>query len=1175
MGRIAGILGGGSLFPDVGPLQALPPVRPPEEDEGGNIVGNFFGDVKDAAVGLSQLVGNVAHDVFIKAPQQLFGSDQDFATDDIAKALPGALVDQVKQWGNPGKYLTEHPGFALLDLITLGSGAGKLAQAAGTKAIAGTAAEASARLATETVGRAAGTRLGLEALAESRPLSAGLDLARRILPKSETRVLGEELVLHTPAANPVRRALTSPIERMTTAPLGQLEQEAAELAERVAIAGKRIAPGDKLYSERLTKLVNEARARGATKVYRAPVTNLHLRRAANKVVGAHMTEFLSRRGEDLTAVQQTLKPLVEEGLTDQAAAAFQRLDVPDEVLAGIGPHSAEGATAGLRSTAEGAPGGLATVARPTLGDPLAAFDEMAASTDTLAQRVAEVARPTRDWVEGLREQAAELQAAGGEVYPELARELALSERALQSLYRPVTLEAEEKAGRVVSTLERTQENMRLVTQERFTNPIIEAGIRTPGELYERSYLGLRHRTGARYDKTLGDFQGGRDVLELDDTLAARGIAPPIYFPHIDARRLRFSDFLKSRKAEGAKLAAQAGHLKRDTAYLLDKELYVRDPVEAYSRRAARALRAEETARFVEAVSTKFGRPIASMDELGPAEAVWAPEGVRRYFRGKIKLEDEIADLMGAGLSSEEALAGALKEVFAGKADEIAREYVGVTKKGVKLYAIPRTVADQIELHTKLRMGKGVRLFWDAPTNAWRAVLLPLSPRWLVNNTLGNAVFLRMQGGQLRGVLAQLDKEYAAALQKIPGIKEAEGGFASNIAQFSEHLGSAGRSKAGQAITAAKSSRAGRAVQKATDRSRWLNSVTEDAFRREAYLTALERQQVRGAAERISRVFWSSKRRLEDIARRGVSPEMANKALEEANKFFGDYKTLGPVERNVIRRFLAPFWGFYRHVLRLSASYPLEMPLRTEVLRSLADVTKDMIDALGPVPEWAENAAAIGEGAEAGDVRFLSTRGANPLSLIGELADDPFRAALSAAHPIPKIVYERATGRSSFTGREFSDPDVVSGGFGSDERFRIGTDEAGNQTATPVDKVTPGLLEHLLQQFPPYQDLKEAIGGGSTYTASGLLDVLNGKGVITDPETGEPRYPKPGLEQLGELFGLNTFDVNVPEYQERLRDQQLAAIKDYIRRTGGTAPQAAGLSAARPGSIASLLSAPLF
>jgi hypothetical protein len=1161
-----GLLGGLNYGPGGKPK----PQNKTEED--GNIVTNFLGDVVDTVKGLGSLVWAGVSDVgkgLADLVDPILPGDWDFdyKTDDIFVNATGwdpldpqrssqtrSAIGQDLAYrygplfqGDIGKFLDraeDHPGLLALDVLSAGSGIGKLAQTAGKSALVSRAGEVG------RVGEIATTALDLAKAAGRKGIpgaikggldelvAAGDDLgflgetARRILPGSEKTLLWEggkpELVETTGHINPLRRGLGAPLRKLTREPIDDLVKESNRLTGLVKDGTATF--GEAQEASRLAAVVDVAKQAGVTTAFKEGLpSNTLLRKATNKLVGEMYTGNLRHRAEDMAAVSEPLKALDADDLA-RAPYSFQNLDAPETSLS---PEAA-GSGGGLAVATDTRP--LATLRQ---ADPLQTYESLGRGPleTTISERVSAAAKPTADHLLELRSRA-----AGGDVTPELGREIALTERALRATLEPAFMEAEEKLGRVVTPLERAKELERLAVQERWTNPMITSGMWSPAQLHERAFLALRHRMGAKWDRTAKTITGGPDVLDVDDALAVAGDTAPIYFPHVDNRRIRPLDFTTSRASVGSKRYAKAGHEQRNTMYLLDKDLWLKDPMEAYRRRAARAVRWEETADFAETVAGRFGRPIHHTDELTPGEAVWAPEGIRQHVSTRATLYDEADDLMSRGLSRDEALAEALKNVVAHNADEME----AAAAKGFQMYAIPKVVADQIEAHVKLRGPRGIRLFWDSPINLWRSMVLLGSPRWIVNNVLGDAVFLKMQGARFRDVWATIGKRNEELLRQIDGIDEvSHAGMYGDVGQYTEHLGSAANTRAGTFIQYLKGSKGVRGVRKIGDASSRTNALIEDAFRRASYIKALERQQIAAGVRKSVHFFERSKTRLRKMAEAGFTPKMVESALKEAEDFFGNYHGLGPFERQIVRRYAFPFWGFYKHTLKLSASFPGNFPGRANVLRGLSMATQELMAEMGPVPEWLEGALPLGAGQD-GEDNFLMTRGANPLSFVQELADDPAQALMMATNPWAKVFLEQAQGRSALTGREFSDENTIQP-FGSDQQFRIDP-ETGE--ALPVDKTAPGIFEHLLQQLPQYTLLKDALAGGATYDTASLLDLVGGNGVIRDPATGEPKYEESTLDSLLPFLGVNTTGYDLEGYQDRLSDEQKAALKAYQRRRGG-------------------------
>src|SRR5262249_34269315 len=147
-------------------------------------------------------------------------------------------------------------------------------------------------------------------------------------------------------------------------------------------------------------------------------------------------------------------------------------------------------------------------------------------------------------------------------------------------------------------------------------------------------------------------------------------------------------------------------------------------------------------------------------------------------------------------------------------------------------------------------------------------------------------------------------------------------------EYQTKLGSAAQSTAGRFAEATANSTPITMLRRARDFMGRLNGGIEGAFRKASYLKGGDQATSTATLRRTGMSFWNSKQRLEEIALHGVEPKIAEAAATEMNRFFGDFSKMSPVEKNVIRPYIAPFWGWYRHVARLVLTLPFEYPGKT-------------------------------------------------------------------------------------------------------------------------------------------------------------------------------------------------------------------------------------------------------
>ncbi|HET9672873.1 MAG TPA: hypothetical protein VFQ40_08515, partial [Actinomycetota bacterium] len=328
------------------------------------------------------------------------------------------------------------------------------------------------------------------------------------------------------------------------------------------------------------------------------------------------------------------------------------------------------------------------------------------------------------------------------------------------------------------------------------------------------------------------------------------------------------------------------------------------------------------------------------------------------------------------------------------------------------------------------------------------------------------------------------------------------------------------------------------VRRYADFMKKMNTNFENAYRTVGFVEGLRKADAKANVTRTARKFWRSKEGMERMLAEGITPERAAQGLDYMNEIFGDYSTYSPIERGVVRRFIFPFWGFYRHMLKLMIKMPFEYPAKTQVMHAMSQLNQDLREEFGPIPSWMDGMVPFGAETQGGMQRFLSVAGPNPFNVFMD-------TGLGLFHPILKAGFEQLTGRDAYTGREFSDPDVFQP-FGSQDRYRIIRGPGGVPVdAVPVDKVVPALDIALLSQIPQYDMLRQLAAGGRAYDTSGILESATGGGPTT--AEGEPVAPYGPGTAAQRLLGASTYNYDLASYQERLaRERENALMEAYER-----------------------------
>lgn len=740
---------------------------------------------------------------------------------------------------------------------------------------------------------------------------------------------------------------------------------------------------------------------------------------------------------------------------------------------------------------------------------------------------------------------------------QLKKAIALS----QHLWEGVTdeLRTVQSGGAINASEWRIKANdFRVANWSATTDRLLLEGGLSIDSVFDNAYMAMRYQHGAKAGK-LG-LEGGPSALELDQDLARAGEMAPMYYPHMAEDTLpQRGQFLERKGGGSATSPTRDVNLKRNTGELLRTMKYSKNAREVFRVRAAQTARMQERMDAMFDMVQKGGRPLRPGELAGPGEVEFAPSLVKRLVSQHNQMLDSLAhDPSGKDLSA------LLESLTDSNADTLSR--LIANGGDIERFAIPKVMADRLRQHSPipvLQQNGAVDILFGTPQQLWRSMTLSLRPAWMTNNLLGNVSFLKLQGGKLSDVARYaLDSRFRERAKQAlrvgtpddPG--RVTGGMYAGTKSLpkaydtSTLLGSAAnriqRSHVGS------QSRLGKVFGRVSSWTQSMNNSMEDAFRVASGLTEAEKEAYRVGIRTSAKSFWTSKQMLEDAARVGVTERGYGKIVDGINKYMNDYSTLGPLERNIIKPYIAPFYSFYKHSAKLLFAMPFDHPAKAELLRLISESDQDRMRAEGidpdNLPGWLAGGALFTGKDEAGQARFLGTGGINPFN-------GPIQSPVNLLGPAWKMLYEQKTGRSLFTGQDFTDPNVVPGGpYGGNFRIEVGPD--GKPMPVAIEGgPAPGLFEHLLQQVPQYDMVKDLIAGGSTYDTSTLLDAIRFRlgdpdtPVPTDPETGEPFSPKDILGTMGKLLGYTQYDRDLEADEERAIDEKAAALKAWLKKNG--------------------------
>lgn len=1128
----------------------------PKKKSVGGFLGNIWGDVGETVHGLTALGGMAVNDI-VGLGQEAFSlgkAEPEFKIPQVVRGLDDMVDDYIDIYKPGGKKLGDYayndPLSAVGDVLTLatlgGYGAAKGAQVASKLGVAeGLAKKILPGIGTEAAEISlAGVRPVLEpATGLIMPAARELNPVKRFIRENiYDRALSYPIAKEADQYDALLRKANL-VKDVDDRAFKSLLADANRVKENIVDAAenynKGIGPGYK----------------PLTRVYYKPVADHMVKRAADKLIGLHGSKFIRKRNDHIKAFEDFFHARTKgknAPFTSEDLANFHKV-----------AHLESAPSLGRRTVAE---------IRQMVSDPLTAARAFGISED-VSENLAKRLAPHIERLDKLVAEGADQV------------EIASADRYIQALGERINIQAAIERGEDVDKYAEAMSDLRLMVDERLTNPLMAHGAvgmdytTALDRMYAPRRKMLHHGASKRAadldldPHAVPDLDGGdpfdlEDLmekkgigLEMDDELLREGMQAPIYFPHIDPMRVKTMDFLMGKSRQGA-LRGTTPFMKRWGGHLFEegkdgKLMFVgiTDPVEAYTRRVSQVTKYLETYDMIQHIANRFGRKLTGADlaKLGNGEVLYSPGLVRAYVGTRIAAEDELAEALAkSGGAMEDMTAEAITAAI----DKTAQK-IDPLKMG-DVYALPKAVADRLDSFTKLRFGWRARMYWDAPINLWRSFVLAGSPRWVLYNLLGNITFLKMQGGRLSDVARLgVSKLWQTKIKKLIGGVEGQGGFYgatrdliestgedisagvhggffSGTNQYQTHYGAAENTGIAQMYKLAQQTKPVKLASRFAHNVREFNEHLEETFRMGSFLQGVrDAEKLRGAGVR----FLSSENSIQKLMRDGLSEADAMKALDEVNYFFNDYNALSPMERNIVRRFIAPFYSFYKHTVKLMLSYPFTHPIRSNMMNKLTQLTNEIND-IGMVPDWLEGAVPTGNLGQPDDpmaTRFLTARGVNPFTNLGQ---SPEQMLFGAMNPFLKTGYEQITGTSTLTGEPFTAPDVFTP-FGSDQQYRIDPD---TMTVEPINRVAPNLGTHLASSIPQFVLLRDLAAA-----AQGQLGSRYGTGqVVSQPGGEEPKFPKSGLQELAQFAGLSSTDYGLLPYQIRRLQEEQDALRGMLR-----------------------------
>lgn len=661
---------------------------------------------------------------------------------------------------------------------------------------------------------------------------------------------------------------------------------------------------------------------------------------------------------------------------------------------------------------------------------------------------------------------------------------------------PAHLREAVTAGRALSE----KASARMVIAGKVTPETAQAVATRPGEVIHG---------GSRFDPKAGAF-----TTPDPYTPTGKGV----YLPDIPVDRLTRT----AAKAAGQFGRITAEPVKQSHGFLLLTGNLVTDsrlPVYATQKAVAASLHPRFVDDFVKRFGAREGGPSGKL-AVGPraVEALKAdPDNVvlisRRALLDGMRAGD---DLPAGKFLSEDDLSGA----FIGKGQLAAAEELLRTGKARDVIAVPKAAAETIRagMVAPSRVARGL----DTALNAWRAGILAFAPRWYVNNLFGNT----LQYGILAG------RDIAAIRQAArPAFRKA----------IPERIAASTLARDARGNLAGRMGSEQGALSSMAERGFEMNQWMEAHLRRGAYLAA---------SKKVLRSEGTKARRLSDadLARliETMPDELKLEAIRKTELFMGDYRRLSQFERSVLRR-VFPFYSWLRVIGKLTASLPLQHPLRTEAIAlasKMGTATENPEDWMRPF--WQRGRINLPGGLA------IRTTGANPFATwggavaalgTGDVGGALNELASGSFNPLIRIGGEQFAGRNLFTGQDITAPpgwEDTAAQFG---RRPVRWNEATGRFDSV--EIKPSLATSILEAVPLVSNVRAAVAQGrQPYDVIPTTDLLLGRRPDWQMYRPEPKTPSgtrriPGVSALGAYLGVPVVGVD--------RAAEFRAYLDMLRR----------------------------
>lgn len=475
--------------------------------------------------------------------------------------------------------------------------------------------------------------------------------------------------------------------------------------------------------------------------------------------------------------------------------------------------------------------------------------------------------------------------------------------------------------------------------------------------------------------------------------------------------------------------------------------------------------------FIDDVTKNFAKPLSEGMKLEKGYVAFNPQAIKDVFFGKIDLSDLMIDGLKNNENIEVALKNALQKGGNELIDDIKSAVDSLKNNKDSMMQIPEYIYKDLTKSVSNSGKKPASTIFNIGTDAFKKNVLGLNAKWVINNRIGNTIMAALKGTNLlnpaniRRISKLSDDLFPSELvgetfhsaERTPKMKK------TGIKQLDAVLSLADGESVIDNKLLSMFSVPGKVVNKVSNAVFNFNQKFETMDRKTVYLNELKKEQKQKVKDFGTKMVSD----VELLKQAKNDRALKEKILARVDDVLGDYSTMTPFERDVMKKFM-PFYSWYRTISRHTLTLPKTNPIRTSIVAKLSALVDDENNER---PFFQKHAVKTEGNAELDRSNLLiNYEHSIPYSTFQESADNP----ISAFHPLINNAVDAISGVNTYNGMP-----LQSKGF--EKVYGGGTTDLNDKEAHVInlpasEKYKAFLINSLRDMIPGFKQSERVIGG---------------------------------------------------------------------------------------------------